>query len=398
MYDIKVIDTFSDKQLSKLKYAQAKISETDRPHGIMVRSSVVPDELITDDLLVISRSGVGVNTINGEASTEKGVAVLNTPGVNATAVKEAILISLFRVIRPFGPAAEMVQTLKGPDILTQAEERRSEFIGRELQGKVIGVIGLGTIGSQVAKSCYDLGMEVLGYARRDHQLDFVQQLDLDDLLRQSDFVVITLPLTEETKGMISEEQLNVMKKDAYLFNFGRGPIVSTTGLLNVLEQDGIAGYITDFPDERLLGHEKITMLPHIGGNTQEALEGGERLAGKALRDFLLYGTVRNSVNFPDARQLFHSPYRVTVFYEETVDTLVEIFHLFNQFDLRMGDMTSNRKNGYVYVLIDLEEELEKVEAAVEKMREISTVKRVRLLKRPRYKRYSAVKISKPEEK
>lgn len=386
MYDIKAIDSFSNKQLAKLKHAKAKVVETERPHGIMVRSSVVPDHLLTEDLLVISRSGVGVNTINVDASTEKGIAVLNTPGVNANAVKEAVLSSLFAAVRPIGPASEMVQTLEGPDLLRQAEDKREDFVGRELQGKVIGVVGLGSIGSQVARSCYDLGMEVLGYARSDKDLDYVEQLDLEELLRQSDFVVLTLPLTDETRDILSKEQLLLMKQGSYLLNFGRGPLVNNEDLIEVLNTDQIAGYITDFPEKVLLGHEKITILPHIGGNTQEALEGGERLARKSLSDFLLFGTVRDSVNFPGARQLFHSPYRVTVFYEETMDTLPEIIQMFNHFDLRMGDMTSNRKNGYVYVLIDLEEGLDKIEGAVKEIQQISTVKRVRILKRPHYKR------------
>ncbi|WP_208560755.1 NAD(P)-dependent oxidoreductase [Marinilactibacillus kalidii] len=386
MYEIKVIDSFSSKQLAKLKHAKAKVTDTAHPHGIMVRSSVVPDDLLTEALLVISRSGVGVNTINVEAATEKGIAVLNTPGVNANAVKEAVLSSLFATFRPIGPAADMVQTLSGADLLKQAEDKRDAFVGRELQGKVIGIVGLGSIGSQVARSCYDLGMEVLGYARSDKDLDYVEQLELEELLRQSDFVVLTLPLTEETKGILSKEQLALMKQGAYLLNFGRGPLVDNEAIVGALATDQIAGYITDFPEEALLGNDKITLLPHIGGNTQEALEGGERLARKALSDFLLYGTVRDSVNFPGARQLFHSPYRVTVFYEETMDTLAEIIQLFNQYNLRMGDMTSNRKNGYVYVLIDLEEGLDKIEGAVQEIQKIPTVQRVRILKRPHYKK------------
>lgn len=394
MYNIKVIDTFSKKQLSRLKHAKAYVSEMDKPHGVMVRSSVVPDELITDDLLVISRSGVGVNTINVQASTEQGVAVLNTPGVNATAVKEAVLSSLFSAVRPIVPAAEMVQTLKGADILVQAEARREEYIGRELQGKVIGIIGLGSIGAQIARSCYDLGMEVLGYARRDQGLDFVEQVDLDELLRQSNFIVIVLPLTDETRGLLSEEKLRQVKKGAYLFNFGRGPIVETAGMLSVLNEDIVAGYYTDFPEEAYLGHDKVVMLPHIGGNTQEALEGGERLARKALNDFLMYGTVRDSVNFPPARQLFHLPYRVTMFYKETMDTLPDIMQVFNQFDLKIGEMTTNRKDECVYAIIDLDNDKEHIEAAIKEIEKFKAIKKVRLLKRPQYikRRKSKVKI------
>lgn len=391
MYDIKVIDSFSKKQLSRLKQAKAYVRETERPHGVMVRSSVVPDELITEDLLVISRSGVGVNTINVEASTEQGIAVLNTPGINANAVKEAILSCLFAAVRPINQAAEMVQTLKGSDILVQAEARRDEYIGRELQGKVIGVIGLGSIGTQIARSCYDLGMEVLGYARRDKGLDYVEQVDLDELLKQSHHVVVALPLTDETRGLLSEERLRQMKKGAYLYNFGRGPIVEATGVLAALKEEIITEYYTDFPEEAYLGNDKVVMLPHIGGNTQEALEGGERLARKALNDFLIYGTVRDSVNFPPARQLLHLPYRVTLFYKEKMGTLPDIMQVFNHYDLKIGEMTTNRKEDCVYALIDLDNDLETIEAAIEEVQKIQGIKKVRLLKRPHYKKRRKVK-------
>ncbi|GEQ33751.1 NAD(P)-dependent oxidoreductase [Marinilactibacillus psychrotolerans] len=391
MYDIKVIDSFTNKQLSRLKLAKAYVKDTDEPHGIMVRSSTVPDSLITDKLLVISRSGVGVNTINVEASTEQGVAVLNTPGVNANAVKEAVISALFSVVRPLNKAAEMVQTLSGEDILIQAEARREAFIGRELQGKVIGIVGLGAIGVQIARSAYDLGMEVLGYARRDQGLDFLEQVDLDELLRQSHFVVIALPLTDETRGLLSEERLRQMKQGAYLFNFGRGPIVDAEGMLAVLEEDSLSGYYTDFPEEAYLGNDKVVMLPHIGGNTQEALEGGERLARKALSDFLIYGTVRDSVNFPEARQLFHLPYRVTLFYKETMDILPDIMQIFNQFDLKIGEMMTNRKGECVYVLIDLDNDQSQIEKAIEKIKQMDDIKKIRLLKRPQYKKRRKVK-------
>lgn len=285
----------------------------------------------------------------------------------------------------------MVQTLSGEDILIQAEARREAFIGRELQGKVIGIVGLGAIGVQIARSAYDLGMEVLGYARRDQGLDFLEQVDLDELLRQSHFVVIALPLTDETRGLLSEERLRQMKQGAYLFNFGRGPIVDAEGMLAVLEEDSLSGYYTDFPEEAYLGNDKVVMLPHIGGNTQEALEGGERLARKALSDFLIYGTVRDSVNFPEARQLFHLPYRVTLFYKETMDILPDIMQIFNQFDLKIGEMMTNRKGECVYVLIDLDNDQSQIEKAIEKIKQMDDIKKIRLLKRPQYKKRRKVK-------
>lgn len=383
MYEIKLIDSFADGQVARLQHADARITESETPNGILVRSSEVPDVLITEELLVISRAGVGVNTINLKASTENGTAVLNTPGVNANAVKELIIASLFLAVRPVVAASDMVQSLDGADILAQAEAKRSDYIGQELQGKTIGLLGLGAIGTQVARTCYELGMEVLGFARRDHDLDYLTQVELDELLRASDFVVVMLPLTEETDNLLTEEKLRQMKRGANLFNFGREPIVNSKGLLKVLEEEHLAGYITDFPQEEYLGNKKIVMLPHIGGSTQEALQGGGRLAVRALRNFLLFGTVRESVNFPTVRLVFRSPYRLTIFYEEAPRTWLAIMEALGKQQLKIGDMASNRKGDYVYMLIDLEEDEEKIRRAVESIQKIPEVKRVRLLTRPR---------------
>ncbi|MBM6615028.1 hydroxyacid dehydrogenase [Desemzia sp. RIT804] len=382
MYKLRLIDPIADGLIARLQNPNFEISQVGDPEGILVRSSNVPDEWITDELLVISRAGVGVNTINLEAATENGTVVLNTPGVNANAVKELVLTCLLLTVRPVTAAAEMVRTLNGPDILMQSESKRSAYIGQELQGKTIGLLGLGAIGTQIARNCYDLGMEVLGYARRNHDIDYVNQVNLDELLRLSDFVVIVLPLTDETKNLLTEEKLRQMKKGAYLLNFGRGPIVNSTGILKVLQDETIAGYITDFPQEEYLGHPNILMLPHIGGTTQEALKGGDRLAVRALRNFLLFGTVRESVNYPATRLVFQSPYRLTIFYQQTGKTWSKIMNYLDQENLKIGNMVSNGKDGYVYMLIDLEETFNRIEPIAKKIQTIPSVKRVRILSRP----------------
>ena len=382
MYKLRLIDSIPDGLIARLQQPNFEISQEKETEGILVRSSNVPDEAITEELLVISRSGVGVNTINLEAATENGTAVLNTPGVNANAVKELVLACLFLTVRPVATAAEMVRTLKGPDILGQAESKRSDYVGQELQGKTIGLLGMGAIGTQIARSCYDLGMEVLGYARREHDIDYVNQVDLDELLHLSDFVVVVLPLTNETKDLLTGEKLSQMKKGAYLLNFGRDPIVNSTGLLKVLQDETIAGYITDFPQEEYLGHSNILMLPHIGGTTQEALKGGDRLAVRALRNFLLFGTVRESVNFPATRLVFQSPYRLTIFYQKTRKAWSKIMNYLDQENLKIGNMTSNGKDGYDYMLIDLEESFDRIEPVAKKIQDIPSVKRVRILSKP----------------
>ncbi|WP_035054044.1 NAD(P)-dependent oxidoreductase [Carnobacterium pleistocenium] len=382
MYKLRLIDPIPDRLIARLQKPNFEVNQEGKINGILVRSSYVPDNFISDELLVISRSGVGVNTINLEAATENGTAVLNTPGVNANAVKELVLACLFLTVRQVAKAAEMVQTLKGSDILIQAESKRSDYIGQELQGKTIGLLGMGAIGTQIARNCYDLGMDVLGYARRDHDIDYVNQVNLDELLRLSDFVVVILPLTNETKDLLTEEKLSLMKKGAYLLNFGREPIVNSKGLLKVLDDEILAGYITDFPQEEYLGHPKILMLPHIGGTTQEALKGGDRLAVRALRNFLLFGTVRESVNFPATRLVFQSPYRITIFYRKTGKTFSKIMKYLDQENLKIGNMVSNRKDAHVYMLIDLEGTFEQIELVAKRIRDIPSIKRVRILSRP----------------
>lgn len=385
MYDIRTIEQFQETQLYLLEQDNCVISqETETPDGILVRSSQVPDEWIQGNCLVISRAGVGVDTINIEKATENGTAVLNTPGVNANAVKELILTCLLLSSRHVFAASQMVQTLDGEDILKEAESRRSEYIGQELQGKTVGILGLGAIGRSLARSCYELGMEVLGYARNQYELDYVEQVDLLELLRYSDFIVVVLPLTEDTRRLLNNENLCQIKPGAQLLNFGRGPIVDSEAVLSLLEQKVLGGYITDFPQKEYLNNEKIIMLPHIGGTTQEALEGGDRLAIHALRDFLLYGTVRGSVNFPFVRLLFKAPFRLTLYFkEESRKILPQIMRLLDEHKLQIGDMASNHKGEYVYMLIDLEAEKEQIVPILEQLLAFPSMKRVRLLERPR---------------
>ncbi|WP_314060720.1 NAD(P)-dependent oxidoreductase [uncultured Vagococcus sp.] len=383
MYKIHLMDQFTPESKKVLSEGSCFIDQTGRPTAIMVRSSTVPDELITQDLLAISRVGVGVNTINVEKATENGTIVLNTPGTNANAVKELVIASLFLAVRPIFTAVSQVKKLEGPNILAEAEAQREDLIGQELQGKTIGILGLGSIGKQVGRICYELGMDVLGYARRDHDLSFVTQVGLEELLRQSDFVVVLLPLTDETRHLFTDERLALMKDGARLFNFGRDQIVDNQALLRAIDKGNLTQYITDFPQEEFIDHDQIVMLPHIGGNTHEAIKDGEQMASRHLRNFLLFGTVRDSVNFPNARLLFQSPYRLTLFYQDKKRIWAKIVEILSNYELEIGDMSSNRKEGKVYTMIDLEtDNKDKIEKALAEISHLAPVKRVRLLGNP----------------
>ncbi|MBA1325303.1 hypothetical protein FKB33_03590 [Enterococcus faecium] len=264
MYHVHLIDDIPEQEIEKLQGEYFKIIDDLPAEGIVIRSTKVKDEWHTPDLLAISRAGVGVNTINVEKASENGTIVMNTPGVNANAVKELVLCFLLLSSRPIIEASRMVQTLTGPNILEQAENKRSAYVGRELQGKTIGLLGLGAIGTKVALSCYSLGMDVLGYSIRDAQLDYVRQADLETVLSTSDYIVVMLPLTEDTKGLIDQANIEKMKKDAVLINVGRSEIVDKYAVMQALEKQHLAKYLTDFPEEEFLENDRILMLPHLG--------------------------------------------------------------------------------------------------------------------------------------
>lgn len=382
MYRIKAIDPLSQNMEKRLKKKSCIVEENAPLDGVFVRSSVVADELILEELLVVARAGVGVNTINVEKCTENGTAVFNTPGANANAVKELVLSSLFISVRPLNAASQMVQSLTGEDILVQAEKKRSDFIGEELAGKTIGILGLGEIGTRLARACDHLGMDVLGYARkRRHSSHFEQVTKLDNLLFEADFVVILLPLSEETKGLIGKEELAKMKPTAVLLNFGRGEIVDNEAIVEALAQGEIAKYISDFPDQLLLGNEQIRLFPHMGGATNSALEKGDRMAMTRMLNFLNYGTVEDSVNFPAIKLRFQTAYRLTIFYRNKRRVFSKITSQIANENVEIDNMVSERKNGFVYTLIDVDEEdVDKILKLKQQLEELPEVVRVRMLK------------------
>ncbi|MGX7196234.1 NAD(P)-dependent oxidoreductase [Enterococcus olivae] len=389
---LKSMDDVSEKIKNKIKKKDFTLSDEERPEAIFVRSSEIPDELITPELLVIARSGTGVNTINIEKCTENGTVIFNTPGVNANAVKELVLSNLFLSVRPLIAARNMVQELKQEideenieDVQKEAEKRRRPFIGEELAGKTVGILGLGEIGERVAQACHQLGMDVLGYARkfRGPQQYYDQVQSLDELLSESDFVVILLPLSDETENLIDRAAFQKMKSTAVLLNFGRAEIVNDDAVIEALDQGEIKQYISDFPTVKLLGHEKIRLFPHIGGSTTTALIEGDRIAFTRMEKYLRDGTIEEAVNFPHAEQTFGTPYRLTVFYKDGAGSFAKIISKISEAAVEIDNLTSERKAGVVYALIDVEAEKEEVlEQLTEELAELDHIIRVRLLKKP----------------
>lgn len=388
MYQILNLGELSDRLQRRLNRVERFEFSADfaRPEAIFVRSAQVSDQLITEDLLVVGRAGIGINNINVKACTRNGTMVFNTPGVNANAVKELVLTSLLNSVRPIEKAADAVQSLTGENILEQAEQIRNHYIGGELIGKTIGILGLGAIGEQVARACFNLGMDVIGYARQPRKQNYFEQVyALKDLLSRSDFVIILLPLTDETKGMFNSEAFSSMRKETILFNFGRGEIVNNAALLSALANEQIKGYVSDFPSRELLQNPKIKLLPHMGGTTGKALQDGAMAAMCNMRDFLIYGTVRQSVNFPDIFLPFTAPTRLTIFYVDQPKIFSKISQKISAHNIEIDTLASERYEGYVYTLIDLDEaDLPKIRKVTNELDQISAVIRLRLLKNPNW--------------
>lgn len=392
MRNIFLLDDITEPTKSKAAQKGYTFHDSVTPEAVFVRSKQVPDSLITPELAVIARSGTGTNTINIEKYTENGTVVFNSPGVNANAVKELLLLNLFLRVRPVEKAYEIMAQIKeevlqgiipADSVLDVAQERRTTIIGEELAGKTIGILGLGEIGERLAEACFHLGMDVIGYARtqKDSQY-FEQTAELAELLEEADFVAILLPLNDQTRGLINTESLAHMKSEAILLNFGRGEIVDETAVLAALNQGTLTQYITDFPTANLLNHSQVICYPHIGGTTIDALTAGDQVVFANMDRFIRYGTIKEAVNFPQVTLRFLAPYRITIFHKDAPGALAPLLRLLSEAAVDIEHMASERKAGMAYTIIDVADQEKEVQQAISLLRELPQVHRVRLLRNP----------------
>ena len=280
--------------------------EAENPDGIMLRSFNMHEYPLGSNLLAVARAGAGTNNIPIPACTEKGVVVFNTPGANANAVKELVLCELFLGGRKIVDAIDWVKTLKGTEGVSKAVEKgKSKFVGHEISGKTLGVIGLGAIGVMVANTAVDLGMDVIGYdpylsvAGALHLDNRVHTADLDTLVKSADFITVHVPLTPDTEKMFNADTFAKMKDGAVLINNSRGELVDTDAVLAAVASGKLERYITDFPSDALIGLPNIICVPHLGASTPEAEDNCAQMAAKELVDYIENGNITHSVNFPD---------------------------------------------------------------------------------------------------
>ena len=308
MYKIQTLNKISAEGLANFPRDDYEIaSEILNPDAILLRSADMHSMELPASVKAIARAGAGVNNLPVSAMSEKGIVVFNTPGANANAVKELVIAALLFSSRPVHKAADWAKTLagKGDEIPELAEKGKSQFVGPEIKGKTLGVIGLGAIGAMVANTAIGLGMDVIGYdpyisvdaawslSRAVHKAE-----SLESLLSKSDYVSLHIPQTNDTKGFINADRINMMKKGVRLLNFARGGLVVNKDVLAAIDSGKIAQFITDFTDEELLNNDKIICLPHLGASTPEAEDNCAFMAVDQLKNFLERGNIINSVNFP----------------------------------------------------------------------------------------------------
>jgi D-3-phosphoglycerate dehydrogenase len=356
---LNAISPIADDTFKGYEYSESAVN----PEGIMLRSYAMHDYPLNDNLLAVARAGAGVNNIPVEKCTEKGIVVFNTPGANANAVKELVLCELFLGGRKIVEAADWVQTLQGQTgVAKLVEKEKSKFVGQEILGKRLGVIGLGAIGAAVANAAIELGMNVVGYDpflsvksawMINHRVELTA--NLNEIFTSCDFITLHVPLTPETKGLVNQKTLAICKEGVVIINNARGDLVVDQDVIEAAESGKISRYITDFPNETLLNRKNIICIPHLGASTPEAEDNCAYMAGKQLVDYLENGNITNSVNYPTVAMPRSSVARVCVHHMNVKEILSKILGIVASQSINVAHMQDSSKGDYAYLILDLDE-------------------------------------------
>lgn len=390
MYKIQTLNKISPDGLALFPRDTYEIaSEILNPDAVLVRSAKMHDMEVPATVKAIARAGAGVNNIPVPEMTEKGIVVFNTPGANANAVKELVLAALLFSSRPVHKAAEWAKGLigKGDEIPDLAEKGKSQFVGPEIRGKTLGVIGLGAIGAMVANDAHSLGMNVIGYdpfisvdAAWSLSRGVSKAESLDILLGKADYITIHVPQTNETKGFINAEKLKIMKNGVRILNFARGGLVNNADMIKAVADGKVACYISDFADEEMLKTENVICLPHLGASTPEAEDNCATMAVNQLIDFLENGNIINSVNFPKCRidgPIPKDGVRLCIANKNVPNMIGQITGVLAGASLNIESMTNQNRADVAYNLIDVNSAVD--ESVVSKLKAIDGVITVRAI-------------------
>src|SRR6266702_3448451 len=362
-YRIQTLNNISARGLERLPRDRYEIaSDLEHPDAILVRSADMHAAPIADSVRAVGRAGAGVNNIPVAELSKRGIPVFSTPGANANAVKELVLAGLLLAARNVCPAWEFARSLKGDDQAIDAavESGKKKFVGFEMPGRTLGVVGLGAIGVEVANSALALGMKVLGYdpqitVQRAWQLSssVEQALSLDDLFARADAITVHVPLNDHTRKLVNEARLKLMKKSGIILNFARAAIVDDAAIVAALDAGRLHSYVCDFPNNALKDHAKVVTLPHLGASTGEAEENCAVMVAEQLRDFLENGNIRNSVNYPEAvLPRVPNTTRLSVANRNVPNMVGQISTCLAAHGINIADLLNKSRGEYAYTLID----------------------------------------------
>ena len=364
MYKILCLNKISPTGTKRFGESYTFSPEMKDPDGILVRSASMHDMELPESLLAIARAGAGTNNIPSEDCAKKGVVVFNTPGANANAVKELVLCAMLLSSRKIAPSIDWVKTLKGQgaEVSKLVEKGKGQFAGPEIQGKTLGVVGLGAIGILVANAAHSLGMEVYGYdpflsvdaawrlSRSVHR-----SLSLDEIYQNCDYITLHLPETPETKNMINAETLAKMKDGVRIVNLARGGLVDSAALLEALASGKAAAYATDFPDDSLIGVENVVAMPHLGASTPESEDNCAQMAVDQMKEYLENGNIINSVNLPSL-SMPREPgtQRICVIHRNIPGAIADFTTVCGKAGINIENMQSKSRKDYAYTILDVQ--------------------------------------------
>lgn len=370
-----------------------KTDDINEADAVLVRSAAMHDMELPAGLKAIARAGAGVNNIPLDQCAKQGIVVFNTPGANANGVKELVIAGLMLASRDIVGGVNWVQTVKDdPAVAKLVEKGKSKFAGKEIQGKKLGVIGLGAIGVLVANAANRLGMKVYGYdpfisvdSAWNLSRDIVHVKTRDDIYRECDYITVHTPLIEDTdpnvntKEMINEESIAKMKDGVILLNFARDLLVNDTDLETALKSGKVAKYVTDFPNARTANLEGVIAIPHLGASTEESEDNCAVMAVKQLMDFMENGNIKNSVNYPNCDAgVCTSAGRITILHKNIPNMLTQFTGAFSSLNINISDMVNKSRGDYAYSVIDVETKIDEDVAA--KLAAIKGVLKVRIIK------------------
>lgn len=387
MYNILTLNKISDTGLCKFSDQYICSTEMANPDAILVRSASMHEMNFEENTLAIARAGAGVNNIPIDKCSEAGIVVFNTPGANANAVKELVLTGLFLSSRKVIPAIEWAKTLKGngDTVPKDVEKGKGAFAGPEIKGKTLGVIGLGAIGILVANAAAALGMNVIGY---DPFLSVTQSItlnhhikltdNLNTIYTESDYITLHLPLNDNTRGLINADTIGVMKDGVRILNFARGELVDTMNILEALENGKVSAYVTDFPNDAVIGATGVIAIPHLGASTPESEDNCAVMAVQQVADYLENGSIINSVNYPAVELAPCEKHRITIMHKNTSGIVSKITSGLANEDVNIDNMVNRSKGEYAYTVIDSDTEASA--EAINALKKINGIIRIRVIK------------------